>query len=125
MKTVKTTLKSTLIIDNQEVKNSYLVNIFLENGLYLQIISEADDYLLVLETKKIDCVMINPDLPNKDIYLMIDQIKALYPEIVVIILLNDQDFEKLLKFVRLGVDDFLQKPFTWWELENLLNHYYY
>ena len=125
MKTIKTTLKSTLIIDHQEAKNSYLMNIFLENGLYLQIISETEDYLQVLKNKKVDCVMINPELPNKDINMMIDQIKALYPQIVVIILLNDQDFEKIIKYVRLGVDDFLQKPFTWWELENLLNHYYY
>ena len=125
MKTLKTSIKSTLMIDDKEINNTDLINIFLENGLYLKIVSDKEDYIEGVKDNKYNCIMINSDLPNDNTTKIINQIKGFYPWIIVIIILNEPVLESVIKYVRIGVDDFIQKPFVWTELEALLKYYYY
>ena len=125
MITLKTAIKSTLIIDKDDFNNTNLIGVFKEKGLMLDTISDEHDYIEKLEKNQYDCVMIDGELPNNQTNKIIDEIKGNYPWILVVIFLKSADYTKIIKFVRLGADDFLVKPFTWDDLENLLRHYYY
>jgi DNA-binding NtrC family response regulator len=125
MKTLKTAIKHTLIIDKEELENTSLINIYKENGLSLDIVSEEHDYMNKIHTTKYDCVMIDSELPNNQTIKIIDEVKGNYPWMIVIIILKKPEFDRMINYVRLGVDDFLLKPFTWEDLETMLRHYFY
>ena len=122
---IKTAIKSTLIIDKDEYNNTNLKSIFNEKGLLLDTISDENDYMEKIESNRYNCVMIDSELPNNQTSKIVDEIKGYYPWIIVVIFLKTLDYTKIIKFVRLGVDDFLVKPFSWDDLEQLLKHYYY
>jgi len=122
---IKTVIKSTLIIDQEEYKNSNLKSIFKENELTLDIVTQEHDYMAMIDHNKYDCIVIDSDLPRNQTEKIIDDIKVKYPSTIVIILLKLPDYEKVIKFVRLGADDFIVKPFTWEDIEIILTYYYY
>ena len=125
MKIIKTAFKSTLIIDPEEKDNLNLISIFHENGLKLEIINQEQDYQAKIEKNKYDCVIISSDLANNNSEKIIDNLKINYPWIVIIILLENPSYEKIFSFIRMGVDDFILKPFIWEDFEKLLRFYYY
>ena len=125
MKQLRTIIRNTLIIDNEELMNNNLIKVFSENGLHLDIISSKHDYISRLKQKNYDCVMINSDLPNNLTAKTIDAIKGNYPWMIVIVLLVNLSYAKVFDFVRLGVDDFVIKPFSWENIESVYKHYYY
>ncbi|MCL1826627.1 MAG: response regulator [Candidatus Cloacimonetes bacterium] len=125
MITLKTIIKSTLIIDQEEYNNSNLKNIFREKFLHLDIVSPEHDYMSMIENTKYDCVMLDSELAKNQSTFIIDQIKGNYPWMIVVVLLKNNDFEKIISFVRLGVDDFIVKPFVWDNFEELLKHYFF
>ena len=125
MKPLKTILKSTLIIDYDDIENANFINIFIEHGLSLDIVTPQKDFLSIIKKNKIDCVMIYSDQPDNMAYKIIDAIKTNYPWVVVIILLQNPDYKKIFGFIRQGADDFILSPFTWDDVENVLLHYYY
>ncbi|MCL2063075.1 MAG: hypothetical protein FWG98_01710 [Candidatus Cloacimonetes bacterium] len=125
MKTIKTAIKSTLIIDPDENENVTLISIFKEYGLELDIITRENDFLEKLNNNRYECVMIHSDLPENYTDKIVDTLKIDFPNIVVIILLENPTFDKIFHFVRSGVDDFILKPFIWDDIEKLLRFYYY
>jgi DNA-binding NtrC family response regulator len=125
MKELKTIIKNTLMLDNEELNSTNLVNIFHENGLNLEIISTQCDYLNRMKQQKYQCMMIHSDLQDNMTYKVIENIKSNYPWIIVIVLLVNISYEKVFEFVRLGVDDFIVKPFSWEDIESVYKHYYY
>ena len=122
---LKTAIKSTLIIDQDEYNNNVLKSIFREKGLSLDTVSEKIDYIEMIENNRYDCIIIDSDLPNNQTAISIDEIKGNYPWMIVVVLLKDMNYEKIIKYVRLGADDFIMKPFSWDDIEVLLKHYYY
>jgi len=126
MRHLRTSIKSTLMINNLEsTEETHLKNIFFENGLFLDVISLESDYMARLEQHKFDCVIIISDIENNQPQEIIDKIKILYPWIIVIIQLKNPSFEKIFQLVRYGVDDFIMSPFLWEDVEKVLTYYYY
>jgi len=125
MKSIKTSLSSILMIDNEEYGNVFLKNIFQEKGLYLEIQSQYNDYMHTIESKNIDCIMLNSDLINNLTIDIIDKVKCNFPWMVIVILLKNPSYERIFQFVRLGVDDFIIKPFIFEDIEKVLTYYYF
>jgi len=126
MRHLRTSIKSTLMIHSLEPsEETHLKNIFFENGLFLDIVSLDSDFMARLEQQKFDCVIINSDIENNQPQEIIDNIKIVYPWIIVIILLKNPSFEKIFQLVRYGVDDFIIHPFLWEDVEKVLSYYYY
>jgi len=125
MRNIKTAIKSTLIIDHDEKSNKNLIAIFRENGLELEMITNEQNFVNKIESKKYDCVMIKSDLSDDYTSLIIDLLKVHYPWVIVIVLLENPSYEKIFRFMRAGVDDFILKPFTWDDFEKILKFYYF
>jgi len=125
MKQIKTIINNTILIDNEELDSANLVKIFYENGLNLEIITTNQDYLNLLRQKDFDCLLIHSDMPDSLTVKIIDFIKCNYPWMIVIVLLVNKSYEKVFELVRLGVDDFIQQPFTWEDIEKVYKHYNY
>ena len=125
MKKILTAIKSVLLIDPSDRKNTNLISVFEENGLVLEIISNEHNYQNRIHDRQYDCVMLNSDLENDKTENIIDFVKTTYPGIIVVILLEEPTFEKIFRLVRLGVDDFIIKPYIWDDIEKLLRYYYY
>ena len=125
MKQIKTIINNTILIDNEELDSGNLVKIFYENGLNLEIITTNQDYLNLLRQKNFDCLLIHSDMSDSLTVKIIDFIKCNYPWMIVIVLLVNKSYEKVFELVRLGVDDFIQQPFTWEDIEKVYKHYNY
>jgi DNA-binding NtrC family response regulator len=123
MKTIKTSIKSTLIIDHEEYENQHLKNIFYENDLKLDIVLPGSNYIDLLQENKYNCLMINSDLVRDQSVEIINNVKINLPWVIVIVLLKNPSYEKIFHFVRQGVDDFILKPFNWNDIEKILRYY--
>lgn len=125
MKTLKTAIKSTLMIDSDEVGNANLINIFNENSLCIEIISHKHDFMKRIFDNHFDAILLSSDLPNNMSFKILDAVKGSFPWIIVIVLLKNPDYEKIFDFVRQGADDFVLKPFIWEDLEKVYKFYYF
>jgi len=126
MRKVRTSIKSTLMISVLDLQQiDHLKNLFFENGLFLDIISPENDYLSRFEQYKFECVVISSDKENNQTFEVIDQIRILYPGVIIIVLLKNPTFESIFQFVRYGVDDFLMFPCVWEDIERVLSYYNY
>jgi len=106
-------------------ETDHLINIFFENGLFLDVISSDHDYLARFEQYKFDCAVISSDLENNQPNEIIDNIRIKYPWVIIIVLLKNPTFEAVFQFVRYGVDDFLMLPCIWEDVEKVLSYYNY
>lgn len=101
-----------LIVDDSRIFRKILRTVFEENGH--QIIGEAGNGAEALELLK----EINPDLITLDITLpVMDGIEALkhikedYPDPKVVMVSAAGQKTKIIEALKLGADDFIQKPF--------------
>jgi DNA-binding NtrC family response regulator len=123
--TLKTSIKSILMVDPEEVNNDSLIESFKKHGVSIKIVTINYGPLADLKNLTFDCLMINSDLIGGQALKLLEKVKWEKPEIIVIMLLNTSKTERIFELVRHGADDFLMKPFSWDEIEKLLTHYNY
>ena len=114
-----------MIIDPDEKNNSILKDIFSRLSIKMNIVTPGFGFLVGLKNQQHDCVLINSELPDNQAIRILDKIKWEVPNMIVIILLNKPNINKIIEFVRHGADDFIQKPFTFEDIEKILTYYYY
>ena len=125
MPKIRSAIKSVLIIDIIDHENNNLISIFLEHGIDLDIVSYHDNYKYMMDSKQYDCIMLNSDMKDNLTEKIIDYIKVTYPGTIVVVLLENPSYEKVFQFIRISVDDFIMKPYTWDDIEKLLRFYYF
>lgn len=112
-------VKVLLVEDNTDMRN-YLVDILGDNIVYQA--ADGIDALAQLEHIQPDVIITDYMMPKMDGYTFIKKAKAKGIDCPVIVLTARMDMEGKLDFLRLGIDDYITKPFLEEELILRINH---
>ncbi len=111
---------SVLVLDDEwttlEVIKSSLVNQFA-----VEIASRADHAVSLMEARHFDVVLTDVRMPDCDGLSLVKDLKSRFPETQYILMTAFSDIEDTISAIRLGVADYLRKPFTMGEVQHALN----
>lgn len=101
--------KRILICDDEEgVRES--LNLILEDDYDLEFASTGNDAVEKIKTSPFDCILLDIKMPGKDGLETLEEIRAISPNVKVIIVTGYQSVETASKAVKLGAVDYITKP---------------
>ncbi|MCD4695484.1 MAG: sigma-54 dependent transcriptional regulator [Bacteroidales bacterium] len=77
--------------------------------------------LSILENSKVDIGLFDVRLPEKDGISLLTEVKKKYPYLEIIIMTGYGDMSTVIKAMRSGAADFLNKPFKFNEIKTIIN----
>ena len=121
---VTSSMKRLLIVDDHKNMRSYIVGL-LKRYTCLEA-SDGMEALSLLKSNSIDMVITDYMMPKMDGYELIKRIKEEKIDVPILMLTARVDVEGKLNVLRLGLDDYITKPFNKEELRirimNILNN---
>jgi len=108
---------SILIVDDDIKLCVTLSEDLNEIGYYTHFVTTADEAISYLNTSSVDLVLLDLKMPNKDGFYVIKHINDnnnYNPRIIV--LTANVDVDSAIESAKLGVDEFLRKPYDFDEL---------
>lgn len=103
---------SLLFVDDEKDILASLKRIFFQEDYKLHIAENGEQALLLMEKNTIHAALIDLKMPGMDGLSLLNKIKALYPDIVVIMLTGHGSIQDAVKAVQQGAVDFIEKPFV-------------
>ncbi|QRG87425.1 response regulator transcription factor [Bulleidia sp. zg-1006] len=104
---------ATILIVDDEEKIRFLIDTYSKHEGYLTVLaSNGLEALDQLKNHSIDLVVMDVMMPELDGFSALEQMKAIQPNLPVILLTAlGQEYDKVRGF-ELGVDDYVEKPFS-------------
>ncbi|HPN38837.1 MAG TPA: response regulator [Melioribacteraceae bacterium] len=110
-------MESILIIDDDLTLCKVLSDELNEIGFNSFFVTDADSAFAVLKkNKKIDLILLDLKMPNKDGFYVLNELKRNGYSIKVIVLTAYADVKSAIESARLGAADFISKPYDLDEL---------
>jgi len=113
---------STLIVDDEESVRDSLYNWFIEDGYIVDTAENAKVALSKLESELFDIVLADLKMPGMDGLEMMQRIKALNKEAIVIIMTAFASVDSAVKALKEGAYDYITKPFDPDDLSHLIRN---
>ncbi|MFZ5587352.1 MAG: sigma-54-dependent transcriptional regulator [Thermodesulfobacteriota bacterium] len=110
---------SVLVLDDEwsileRIKSS------LSDGFEVVTTSRAEEALEIMAARPFDVVLTDLRMPGMDGLSLVSQLKSRFPETQYILMTAFSDIEDTISAIRLGVADYLRKPFTMSEVRHAL-----
>lgn len=96
----------------------------LEENYFIRIFPDAQSFLRAFEDKKPDLVLLDIMLPDMDGYSVLVRIRETDDRIPVIVVSAKSDELSLVKGLNKGADDYITKPFPFWNFLPESRHRY-
>ncbi len=116
-----------LIVDDNSKMRNYIARLVYKQGYICIQAENGTEALNILESSKVDFIITDYMMPKMDGFDFVKHLKKNKIDLPVLMLTARHDNESRLKVFRLGIDDFLTKPFENNELivriENALKNY--
>jgi DNA-binding NtrC family response regulator len=100
-----------LVIDDDPIFRNLLRSIFKEK-LNVFAVEAPSLAFKILKNERIDILICDFKLPEMNGLLVLEKVKAEYPDIEVIMISSSSDMETVIGALRKGATDYLKKPFT-------------
>jgi DNA-binding NtrC family response regulator len=113
---------SILIVDDEESVRDSLYNWFLEDGYQVVCAENAKKALSILESTNIDIILADIKMPGMDGLEMLQRIKALKPDSIVIMMTAFATVPTAVKALKDGAFDYVTKPFDPDDLSHLIRN---
>ncbi|MGD9124822.1 MAG: sigma-54 dependent transcriptional regulator [Desulfarculaceae bacterium] len=94
---------------------------FLSDEFEVKVVSRADRAMEAMEAEFFDVVLTDVRMPDKDGLTLVTELKSNFPESQYILMTAFSDIEDTISALRLGVSDYLRKPFTEGEVRHALH----
>ena len=105
-----------LIVDDDKLLQNSLKNVLAERYDTL-VVGKGEDVLGLLRKNSVDLVLLDVRLPGQDGIETLKQIKALAPDLLVIMMTAYEDVKTVITSMKMGAYDYLVKPLEIEELE--------
>jgi signal transduction histidine kinase/DNA-binding response OmpR family regulator/ligand-binding sensor domain-containing protein len=119
--------KSTILVVEDDPFMMHFIQSILEGEYHIQTADNGKKAIQVLENSTVDLLLSDIMMPEMDGYLLLENVRASHPMIPFVMLTARSENGDRLKALRLGVDDYISKPFFQEELtariRNLINRY--
>ncbi|WP_397599587.1 response regulator [Silvanigrella sp.] len=108
----KKSIGNVLILDDEKEILEYMKIVVEQQNYLVYVLDNAKDALDILNTKKIDVILTDLKMPKIDGFQFTEQIRKINKFIPIILVSGNLDLESSKKFLKLGVNDFIDKPFN-------------
>ncbi len=105
-----------LIVDDDVRLGNALSEELKFSGFEVDYVSHADDAFRYLETNKIDVMLLDLKMPDKDGFHVLHEVKEKKYDFKVIVLTAYADIKSAIEAAKLSASDFLSKPYDYDEL---------
>lgn len=111
-------MDSILIVDDDIKLCATLSEDLNEIGYYTHFVTTADEAINYLNSSPVDLILLDLKMPNKDGFYVINHIKNNSNDYNarIIVLTANVDIDSAIESAKLGVDEFLRKPYDFDEL---------
>lgn len=109
-------MDSILIVDDDIKLCATLSEDLREIGYYTHFVTSADDAITYLNDSAVDLVLLDLKMPEKNGFFVLKKINSNNYNSRVIVLTANVDVDSAIESAKLGVDDFLRKPYDFDEL---------
>jgi two-component system nitrogen regulation response regulator NtrX len=109
--------ESILVVDDEAGVRGSLVGILGDEGYPTEAVDSGEACLALLETRRFDLILLDVWLPQMDGLETLSRIRALDPDVPVVVISGHGNIETAVKAVRMGAQDFVEKPLA---LEKIL-----
>ena len=109
-------MDSILIVDDDIKLCATLSEDLREIGYYTHFVTSADDAITYLNDSTVDLVLLDLKMPEKNGFFVLKKINSNNYNSRVIVLTANVDLDSAIESAKLGVDDFLRKPYDFDEL---------
>jgi two-component system, NtrC family, nitrogen regulation response regulator NtrX len=102
--------ESILVVDDEAGVRSSLLGILGDEGYAADAVESGEAALAALENRRYDLLLLDVWLPNMDGLEVLARVRTLDPELPVIVISGHGSIETAVKAVRMGAQDFVEKP---------------
>ncbi len=103
---------SILIVDDEEGLQSSLATAFAAEGYRAEGAGSAGQALACLQRAPFDVLLTDLVMPGADGLVLMEQVRALYPDTVIILMTGGATVESAVRALKGGAYDYVLKPFT-------------
>ena len=104
--------ESILVVDDESGVRASLLGILGDEGYQVACVESGEACLAALEGRRYDLVLLDVWLPGMDGIDTLARVRALDPELPVVVISGHGSIETAVKAVRLGALDFVEKPLS-------------
>ena len=107
-----------LVVDDEKIVRKGIIALFPWSSFNMKVVGEAENYskaIAFLESNDVDLLFVDLIMPGKTGFDLIQKVHIRFPSIWSVVLTCHQDFDYILKALRLGAIDYIVK--TQLELE--------
>jgi two-component system nitrogen regulation response regulator NtrX len=104
--------EAVLIVDDESGVRSSLAGILGDEGYAVQAVESGEACLAALEGRRFDLLLLDVWLPRMDGLETLARVRALDPELPVVVISGHGNIETAVKAVRMGARDFVEKPLS-------------
>ncbi|MEW6077744.1 MAG: response regulator [Thermodesulfobacteriota bacterium] len=108
--------KTVLLVDDDRMFLDSLEQFMLQRGYYSKSARDAESALKIIRDFSIDVVVADVVLPGKDGIALMNEAKALFPDMDFIIMTGHTGEHSYVEIINAGASDYLVKPFEMMEL---------
>ena len=109
--------ESILVVDDEAGVRGSLVGILGDEGYPTEAVESGEACLALLETRRFDLILLDVWLPKMDGLETLSRLRAIDADVPVIVISGHGSIETAVKAVRMGAQDFVEKPLA---LEKIL-----
>jgi len=103
---------SVLVVDDEAGVRSSLAGILGDEGYAVETVESGESALQALEARRYDLVLLDVWLPGQDGLTVLARIRERYAELPVLVISGHGTIETAVKALRLGAQDFVEKPLS-------------
>src|SRR5882672_4708264 len=104
--------ESILVVDDEAGVRGSLTGILGDEGYQVEAADSGEAALAVLEGRRFDLLLLDVWLPKMDGLETLARVRTLDPEVPVILISGHGHIETAVKAVRMGAQDFVEKPLS-------------
>ncbi len=104
--------ETILVVDDEAGVRSSLAGILTDEGYSVDSVESGEAALSALENRRYDLVFLDVWLPGMDGLTALERMRALDPELPVVVISGHGSIETAVKAVRSGAQDFIEKPLS-------------
>ncbi|MDY6836756.1 MAG: sigma-54 dependent transcriptional regulator [Thermodesulfobacteriota bacterium] len=103
---------SLLMVDDEPAVISSLKRVFFDDDYDLHSAQSGEDALEIMGKARIDAALVDLKMPGMDGFALLKEMKKASPALMVIMLTGHGGIKEAVEAMKLGADDFLEKPFS-------------
>ena len=104
--------ESILVVDDEAGVRSSLTGILGDEGYQVEAVDSGEAALAVLEGRRFDLLLLDVWLPKMDGLETLSRVRTFDPEVPVVVISGHGSIETAVKAVRMGAQDFVEKPLS-------------